>query len=216
MRSSRRSARDPCAGATSTRGSALPRERCDRPRRRRRGVELAWDRSVTAFPFPVTPPAVSAARGLPLSSPSDGPRDRGMHPQSPVSWRTCAMLYARMDAAPTPETSPSPGRVCEACGKPLATRQRPGARYHGGACRAAGTRARRRAAVLAELDALAGRSPRSGRASSSGCDRAAQGSAWYSGRVSEPVAALFRVRLEYLKQEDRGTILRATAPVTSR
>ena len=31
---------------------------------------------------------------------------------------------------------------------------------------------------------------------------AAQGSAWYSGRMSEPVAALFRVRLEYLKQED--------------
>jgi hypothetical protein len=38
-------------------------------------------------------------------------------------------------------------RRCEACGELLGAGQRPSAKYHGGACRAAGTRARRRAAL---------------------------------------------------------------------
>jgi hypothetical protein len=49
--------------------------------------------------------------------------------------------------APVDVHAPSGRRGCEACGRPLGPRQRPGARFHGGACRAAGTRARRRAAL---------------------------------------------------------------------
>jgi hypothetical protein len=50
-----------------------------------------------------------------------------------------------------------PGRPpCEACGEPLAEGQRPGTRFCGGRCRAAGSRARRRAELLGRIDALAG------------------------------------------------------------
>jgi hypothetical protein len=49
---------------------------------------------------------------------------------------------------------PADRRLCEACGAPLGERQRPGARYHGGACRAAGSRARRRQAILERLETL--------------------------------------------------------------
>jgi hypothetical protein len=53
--------------------------------------------------------------------------------------------------ADAPAVTSVSGRLCEACGRPLGLRQRSGARFHGGPCRAAGTRARRRAA---RLDAL--------------------------------------------------------------
>jgi hypothetical protein len=56
-----------------------------------------------------------------------------------------------MDSSTIPRRSPGDPlaieRRCEACGEPLGVGQRPIAKYHGGACRAAGTRARRRAAL---------------------------------------------------------------------
>jgi hypothetical protein len=45
--------------------------------------------------------------------------------------------------------------ACEACGAPLNGRQRRGARFHDGRCRATASRARRRAEVLAAIDAMA-------------------------------------------------------------
>jgi hypothetical protein len=53
-----------------------------------------------------------------------------------------------------PGDAPAAERRCEACGELLGAGQRPGAKYHGGACRAAGTRARRRAAVIARLETI--------------------------------------------------------------
>jgi hypothetical protein len=45
------------------------------------------------------------------------------------------------------------GRLCAACNTPLANSQRPGARFHDGACRAAHSRTLRRNAILDRIAA---------------------------------------------------------------
>jgi hypothetical protein len=62
-----------------------------------------------------------------------------------------------MDGTMGSTSLPLKVHACEACGCPLSTTQvARGARSCSAACRAAGTRARRRAALLARIDALAG------------------------------------------------------------
>lgn len=57
-------------------------------------------------------------------------------------------------ASDVPGDAAAGRRLCTACGEPLGNGQRPGARYHGGACRAAGSRARRQQGLLERIDAL--------------------------------------------------------------
>jgi hypothetical protein len=88
------------------------------------------------------------------------PRSISTRPcRTPAPMGALALLRyteTRMESPTSQEQGHAGERLCEACQLPLSPRQRPGARFHGGACRAVATGARRRAAALAQIDALAG------------------------------------------------------------